>query len=436
VLDDSGGAPSWWRRVTRRIRVPGATRRQQRWATAATRLLTAALRADVTGPDGTSRMTALAPHAQALVQHLDGRSTDFARLQTSISSLAAKMRDAGELAEAFQLIEQIVRVRRRVLGTEHPDTLASTTDLAATLSAAGNHDAALTLMEQTVRTRRRIHGEDHPETVAAMSDLAVMLRRAGRLASAEELMKQTLHTRRQLLGENHPETVATASDLAEVLHDVDQANMVFVNIARRTEALATRTLNLLDELENDEEDPDRLARLFRLDHLVTRLRRANHSTLVFTATRSSREYRRAVDIVDVARAAQAEIEQYTRVELTSMARDVQIPGRMVVDLIHLLAELLDNATAFSPPETVVRVSAWRTYDGQVIVQIEDSGLGMSYEQMRELEQGITSPPPAHQVGAGGRMGMAIVARLAARHGIGVEFSPRNGGGTVAMVTLP
>lgn len=407
-------------------------RRGRRWATAATRLLISALGNGSADPANLSRVTVFTPHAQALIQHLDGRSTDSARLQSSISSLAAKMRDAGAVDEARQLVEQVLLVRQQVLGPDHPDTLASYADLAATLSAAGEHGRAVELLEGRVETCRRVFGDQHPETLAAMSDLAGILRRAGRLASAQRLVEQTIQSRRQVLGGDHPQTKAAESQLSEVLADVDGVNGAVHDLVRRIQTLSRRALTVLDDEVVGEEDPERLARLYRLNSLVTRIQHQADGIRVFTGAHPPGSA--SLDLTDVLRAAVSRIEDYQRVELVAVVRDAAVHGWLAPDLVHLLAEILDNGTTFSPPNTTVRVAAWRGYDARVVIQIDDAGLGMSPEMMAEANARLRDPGPPERFAS--RLGLAQVARLAARHGIGVELFTSPERGIRAVVTLP
>ena len=406
----------------------------QRWAEAATQLLTAALPTRPTVQADWDRLTALVPHAQALIAHADGRGTDTARLQTSITALALKMRDVGELGSARQLVEQIVQVRRRILGAEHPDTLASMNDLAATLSAAGDLDGARQLVEQIVQVRRRILGAEHPDTLASMNDLAALLRDSGQLSGARDLLEQSLKMHRRVHGADHPQTVSSHSTLTEVGRDIDRASLPYVYLAHRGNVLVERLLSKIDKLEHREEDPDRLADLFALDHLATRLRR-NQDGLLVLAGRDLPSWPKPVPLTEVARAAIAEIVDYSRVEVRLVDREVDIPAPMVRDLIHLLAELLENATQFSPPGTLVQVEARRIGYAHVVISIADNGLGITDKQTVGLDAHLAKPQPLHAL-PDMRLGMLVIGRLAAKHNIVVRLRGNPEGGSIAEVTVP
>lgn len=209
-------------------------------------------------------------------------------------------------------------------------------------------------------------------------------------------------------------------------------NAMFVNLARRSQVLVERQLELLDELEREESDPDQLENLFKLDHLAARMRRNDESLLVLAGTESSRRWNRPVGLGAVLLAASAEIEQYQRVRHDTRS-DLHVVGHAVGDLVHLFAELLENATAFSRPDTVVRVVAGADGTG-AFVEIVDQGLGMSPSALAEANA-VLAEPPAADVAASERMGLFVVSHLGARHGVQVRL---RGGqeGLVARVRIP
>jgi signal transduction histidine kinase len=229
----------------------------------------------------------------------------------------------------------------------------------------------------------------------------------------------------------HLEAVRTAAEQASLRASV--ATM-FVNLARRSQLLVDRLIGYLDRLERGEEDPDRLAELFQLDHLATRMRRNDENLLVLAGADSTRVQRRPAALLDVLRAAQSEVEHYTRIEFGVVDRDIEVAAHAVNDLVHLVAELFDNATAFSAPDSRVTVEARRVGD-RAVLYIEDQGLGLSSDQLAEINQRLATPPPV-DVGVSRMMGLVVVARLAARHGVRVELRRGVERGTVADVTLP
>jgi signal transduction histidine kinase len=229
----------------------------------------------------------------------------------------------------------------------------------------------------------------------------------------------------------HLEAVRTAAEQAALRSSV--ATM-FVNLARRSQILVDRLIGHLDRLERGEQDPDRLSELFQLDHLATRMRRNDENLLVLAGADSTRIQREPAAFMDVLRAAQSEVEHYTRIEFTVVDQDIEIAAHAVNDLVHLVAELFDNATAFSPPDTAVMIEARRVGD-RAVLQVEDRGIGMSPDQYSELNERLATPPMV-DVAVSRMMGLVVVARLAARHGVKVELRPAPERGTVAEVLMP
>ncbi|MEV4758061.1 nitrate- and nitrite sensing domain-containing protein [Micromonospora sp. NPDC049559] len=229
----------------------------------------------------------------------------------------------------------------------------------------------------------------------------------------------------------HLEAVRTAAEQAALRSSV--ATM-FVNLARRSQILVDRLIGHLDRLERGEEDPDRLAELFQLDHLATRMRRNDENLLVLAGADSTRVQREPAALIDVLRAAQSEVEHYTRIEFGTIDRDIEVAAHAVNDLVHLVAELFDNATAFSPPDSKVMVEARRVGD-RASLFVEDRGIGISADQLRDLNERLATPPMV-DVTVSRMMGLVVVARLASRHGVKVELRPGTDRGTTADVTLP
>jgi signal transduction histidine kinase len=203
---------------------------------------------------------------------------------------------------------------------------------------------------------------------------------------------------------------------------------------RRSHYLLERLLRLIDILERSEQDPGRLASLFQIDHLVTRMRRNSDSALVLAGHETSRDEAEPVTLVDVLRAAVSEIEQYHRVVL-DVPVDDWVSGDAVADTVHLLAELLENATAFSPKTTQVIVSGHAVRGGGLLVSITDAGTGMADEHLEQLNWQLAHPSDA-DAAVSRHMGLFAVAHLAARHGISVALELPPEGGTAAEVYLP
>jgi signal transduction histidine kinase len=208
---------------------------------------------------------------------------------------------------------------------------------------------------------------------------------------------------------------------------------VFLNLARRTQALVHRQLTVLDGMERRVTNPEDLADLFRVDHLATRMRRNAENLIVLSGAMPGRGWRHPVPVVDVIRGATAEVEDYSRVTVLPIG-SAGLVGRAVGDVIHLLAELIENATSFSPPETVVQVSAQMTAKGYAI-EVEDRGLGMIEEDLAAANEQVVNPPEFN-LSSTARLGLYVVGRLASRHGIRVSLRESPYGGTTAIVLIP
>ncbi|TYC14067.1 HAMP domain-containing protein [Actinomadura syzygii] len=210
-------------------------------------------------------------------------------------------------------------------------------------------------------------------------------------------------------------------------------NDVFVNLARRNQALLHRQLSLLDTMERRTEDPSELSDLFRLDHLATRMRRHAEGLVILAGKSAGRGWRRPVPLVDVVRGAVAEVEDYPRVRVQPLPR-VALLGSAVADVIHMLAEVVENATTFSPPQSPVRVSGQAVASGFAI-EVEDRGLGMTEEALRAANERLAHPPEFDPSDSA-QLGLFVVARLALRHEIQVTLRPSPYGGTTAIALIP
>src|SRR5699024_8854348 len=194
---------------------------------------------------------------------------------------------------------------------------------------------------------------------------------------------------------------------------------VFVNLSRRSQSLVQRQLQLIEQLERDEEDSDQLAALFQLDHLATRMRRNNENLLVLSGGESGRRPGQPVTVTDVLRAAVSEIEHYQRVAVKT-APDTRVVGHAASDLMRLIAELLDNATAFSAPETHVTLATRVTTERSLSIDVIDKGIGMSTAEVDEANTRIADAA-AMDMSASRRMGLFVIGRLAGKHGIRVTI---------------
>ncbi len=213
-------------------------------------------------------------------------------------------------------------------------------------------------------------------------------------------------------------------------------NRVFLNIAHRSQTLVHRQLRLLDKMEREQEDPDQLAQLFKLDHLATRSRRNAENLLILGGEAPGRTWHRPMPLIDVLRGAISESGDYTRVKRERIAR-VNLNGPAVADVIHLVAELVDNAAMFSPPHTQVRLSSEDVPNG-VTIEIEDRGLGMTESEFASANSLLADPPEfdVMRLNEKMRLGLFVVSHLAHRHRIRVHLRPSPYGGVQAIVLLP
>jgi PAS domain S-box-containing protein len=219
------------------------------------------------------------------------------------------------------------------------------------------------------------------------------------------------------------EQAALRKSIGDLLH----------NLARRSQGLVDRQLELIDELERSEVDPERLHELFRMDHLATRMRRNVENLIVLSGVEQRRRWSESVPLRDVVEAAVAEVEEYSRVQVAGI-HDLTLAGQAASDVAHLLAELVENATSFSSPTTRVEVSGGPTGNGYVL-EIEDQGIGMGDAELAKANRRLAEPLGA-DVAASRMMGFHVVGRLAARHGIRVQLRHSWFGGVTALVLLP
>ncbi|MFD3868785.1 nitrate- and nitrite sensing domain-containing protein [Streptomyces sp. NPDC058623] len=268
--------------------------------------------------------------------------------------------------------------------------------------------------DQTVSLHTRIAGLD--------ADRRRLIGRNEALASGREAVEKELAELRAGL-EEHRRNMSTTS----------------VSLSLRTLGLVERQLAVIEELESKEGDPDRLATLFKLDHLATVMRRHNENLLVLAGQEHGHGQSLPVPLVDVMRAAVSEIERYERVELAALPSYTQVAGHAADDISHVLAELLENATTFSPPDARVKVSGRLQDSGEVVLSVVDCGIGVTEDRLESLNARLASPEaydeePEAEHGLG--LGLYVAGRLAARHGVTAELRAARHGGTEALVVVP
>ncbi|MFE1240335.1 nitrate- and nitrite sensing domain-containing protein [Streptomyces tendae] len=263
---------------------------------------------------------------------------------------------------------------------------------------------------------------------------------AGRVATLESDRKH-LVGQRQKMADAREELRAELAESAAQLEVVRKSiGSTFVNLALRTLGLVERQLAVIEGLEEREQDPERLATLFKLDHFATVMRRHSENLLVLAGTEHVQHSASPVPLVDVVRAAVSEIERYERVRIAALPPHAHVAGFAADDLSHLLAELMENATSFSPPDLPVEVSGWLLENGEVMLSVQDEGIGMATERLQRLNARLTDfdpDAPFDQEGEDGLgLGLYVVARLAHRHGARVRLREQKQGGVAAVVVLP
>ncbi|WP_053175024.1 sensor histidine kinase [Nonomuraea sp. SBT364] len=287
-----------------------------------------------------------------------------------------------------------------------------------------------------VRPLRRLRAEALQVATTRLPETVRVLRESGDAAEVPEVPSVGVNTRDEIgevaraFDEVHREAIRLAGDEAKLRANV---NSMFVNLSRRSQTLVERQLQLIEGLEQGEEDENRLANLFRLDHLATRMRRNSENLLVLAGQEAARKWSEPVPLVDVARASLSEVEGYERVQI-QIPSSTQVAGPAVTDAVHLLAELIENAISFSPRESKVQVTS-SAAEGGVLVTINDLGIGMSPEELAEANWRLANPPVV-DVAVSRRMGLFVVGRLALRHGIRVQLQMRERNGLTALVLLP
>ncbi|MEV6343401.1 nitrate- and nitrite sensing domain-containing protein [Actinoplanes sp. NPDC051851] len=382
----------------------------------------------------------------------DAKMTTADGLNTRLTgNLKASLDD---IVKAYEDVLDLLRTTERTLEDQ---TVAIAEDAAASASRRATIEFAVVLLallttiafavalaaNLNLAARRLRHGaltvanRDLPEAVHRLQDIDSLGDRG-----VERILAETRDPIR-LTGKDefgqvaeafnmvHREAIRVAAEQAALRTSV---SAMFLSLARRSQALVDRMIGELDGIERTEEDPKRLAKLFDLDHLATRMRRNDENLLVLAGAEVGTPRREDAPLIDVLRAAQSEVEQYNRIEFGSIDTDVLVMAGAVNDTVRLIAELFDNATHFSPPTTQVMASG-RQIGHHAVVQIEDRGLGISADQLEMINRRLAEPTEV-DVATFRLMGFAVIARLASRHGIRVRVLPGREGGTIAEVTLP
>ncbi|MEU0985119.1 nitrate- and nitrite sensing domain-containing protein [Streptomyces sp. NPDC005953] len=306
--------------------------------------------------------------------------------------------------------------------------LAASPELEEPVRFTGRNDE----FAQVVRSLNALHGK-----VVELGARAEQLEDdRGELAGSRDLAAAQLAAARAEMRHNSAELTA---ELERLRHTVDHT---FVNLSLRTLGLVERQLGVIEKLEEREQDPERLATLFKLDHMATVMRRHSENLLVLAGTEHGHTHTGPVPLVDVLRAAVSEIERYERVVIQSLPPHAQVAGFAADDLSHLVAELLENATSFSPPDAQVELSGWLLESGEIMLSVQDSGIGMTAGRLAELNARLADPqsyeaaPPAASGRDAEGLGLRVAALLATRHGVRVQLREQAQGGVAAVVVLP
>ncbi|WP_103530673.1 nitrate- and nitrite sensing domain-containing protein [Streptomyces sp. SM11] len=354
------------------------------------------------------------------VQHLEGlRDDDVTALELSIALLGGCFLLAVGVSTAVaRTLTQPLAVLR--IGAAR---LAEDPESAEPVRYTGRNDE----FAQVVRSMNTLHGRLttlHQDFTGHLEGLTG--ERSKLIAGRETLVAQ------------RAELQTRATELAQLRNTVSHT---FVNLSLRNLGLVERQLGVIEGLEEREQDPERLSTLFKLDHMATVMRRHSENMLVLAGAEHGHGHAGPIPLVDVARAAVSEIERYERVTIQSLPPHAQIAGFAADDLSHLLAELLENATSFSPPDSHVELSGWLLESGEVMLSVSDAGIGMSTVRMGELNARLADPASfepgeRHIDMTGAGLGLQVTSLLAARHGVRVQLREQKGSGVTAVVVLP
>ncbi|MER7759416.1 nitrate- and nitrite sensing domain-containing protein [Streptomyces sp. NPDC097619] len=399
-----------------------------------------------------------------------GRLTDQPSLSTEDRDLDAKAVDAALTArtDRMRTVESTLAAERATaLATLRDEDVTSLEVLAGLVGllfliavgvstgVARTLTRPLSVLKRGAERLASPEGSSDPVRFIGRNDeFAAVVRSLNAMHARHEAQSTALHTRiagldgdrRRLIDRNDTLSAAkTALDreLAELRAHLDDYRRVLstasLSLSLRTLGLVERQLAVIEQMEAKEQDPDRLATLFKVDHLATVMRRHNENLLVLAGQEHTHGHPGPVPLVDVMRAAVSEIERYERVDLRNLPPFAQVAGHAADDVSHVVAELLENATTFSPPDVKVRVSAWLLDEGDVVVSVQDQGIGVTEDRLAALNSRLSDPeayehedPSEHGPG----LGLYVAGRLAGRHGVTAELQARRDGGLEALVVIP
>ncbi|MGW4562206.1 nitrate- and nitrite sensing domain-containing protein [Streptomyces sp. NPDC004561] len=358
----------------------------------------------------------------------DHRTKDLAKLRDDdVTALEIRIAVLGALIlAAVGIATAMARTLTRPLSVLRRGSarLAESEDPAAQepIAFTGRNDE----FAQVVRSVNALHAHAaalHERVVTLETDRKHLVGQRQQMADAREALRAEL-----------------ADSAAQLKRLRTSIGGTFVNLALRTLGLVERQLAVIEGLEDREQDPERLATLFKLDHFATVMRRHSENLLVLAGTEHVQQHHGPVPLVDVVRAAVSEIERYDRVRIAALPPHAHVAGFAADDLSHLLAELMENATSFSPPDIPVEISGWLLESGEVMLSVQDEGIGMAGDRLGRLNGRLADfdPESAYdQEGEDGLgLGLYVVARLAHRHGVRVRLREQKQGGIAAVVVLP
>ncbi|WP_235989862.1 nitrate- and nitrite sensing domain-containing protein [Streptomyces ureilyticus] len=412
----------------------------------------------VTGPDVTSAEKYLATLVDRATLSESELGTDPRKLDAALSARVEQMRGieaslnsqrAKDLAQLRDDDVTALEIRIALLGFLMLIAVGVSTAMARTLTrplAVLRLGSARLAADPASQEPVKFTGRDDEfaqvvRSVNALHAHAVALQE--RLTSLEGDRKHLIGQRQHMADERDKlrrELAEAASHLAQVRQSI---HGTFVNLSLRTLGLVERQLSVIEQLEEREQDPDRLATLFRLDHLATVMRRHSENLLVLAGAEHGHQHPEPVPLVDVARAAVSEIERYERVRIAALPPHAHLAGFAADDISHLMAELMENATSFSPPDIPVEVSGWLLESGEIMLSVQDEGIGMTTDRLDQLNARLSDFDPEdaydtydQESGEGLGLGLYVVARLAHRHGVRVRLREQKQGGIAAVVVLP
>ncbi|MGA5099350.1 nitrate- and nitrite sensing domain-containing protein [Streptomyces lavendulocolor] len=416
------------------------------------------LGATVTGPEVKSAETSLARLTDRPELSDEERGTDPAALRAALTARVEQMRGVesslatGEVRRAEQLRDADVtalELRIALLGGCLLIAIGVSTAVARTLTrplavlrigAARLAESPET--EEPVRFTGR--NDEFAQVVRSLNTLHGRLRDlAARAEGLDAERTDAVAAREALTAELAGQRTELRERTAEIGAELEalrgSVHHTFVNLSLRTLGLVERQLAVIEKLEEREQDPERLGTLFKLDHMATVMRRHSENLLVLAGHEHNHAHQGPVPLVDVLRAAVSEIERYERVTIQSLPPHAHVAGFAADDLSHLLAELLENATSFSPPDAKVQLSGWLLESGEVMLSVEDEGIGMTEGRLAELNARLADPEAEAAPGTdrdGEGLGIRVTALLAARHGVRVQLREHKQGGVAAVVVLP